>query len=141
MRRFLLILTLLAISPFMLHAQSIDKLTKRAKRGNAEAQFNLGYSYFYGDGVAQDYADAAEWFRMAAKKGYAAAQYNLAMCYDKGYGVEQNDAEAQYNLGVCYFYGKGVQQSYNETVKWLRKAAKQNHAEAQYLLRNLGASW
>ena len=45
---------------------------------------------------------------------------------------------AQYNLGVCYFSGDGVAKDYEESVKWYRKAADQDYAQAQY---NLGGSY
>ena len=38
---------------------------------------------------------------------------------------------AQYNLGVCYYKGDGVVKDYAEAVKLFRKAAEQNHAQAQ----------
>ncbi len=37
-------------------------------------------------------------------------------------------------LGDCYADGKGVAQNEAEAVRWYRKAAEQNHAEAQYWL-------
>lgn len=41
---------------------------------------------------------------------------------------------AQFNLGDCYYSGKGVEQSYEEAVKWFRKAAEQGYADAQWML-------
>ena len=41
---------------------------------------------------------------------------------------------AQYNLGVSYEIGEGVSQDNIEAVKWLRLAAEQGHAEAQFSL-------
>jgi TPR repeat protein len=80
----------------------------------AKAQYNLGVGYEKGEGVPQDPAEAAKWYRLAADQGYA---------------------RAQYNLGVCYAHGAGVPQDHAEAVKWYRKAAAQNHAMAQ---ANLG---
>ena len=74
-----------------------------AEQGNAQAQFNLGVMYDQGQGVRQDDAQAAQWFRKA---------------------VEQGVAEAQYNLGVMYANGKGVHQDYAQAVQWYRKAAE-----------------
>jgi len=36
---------------------------------NAEEQFNLGLMYFQGEGVPQDYTEAAKWYRLAAEQG------------------------------------------------------------------------
>ena len=69
--------------------------------------------YDKGQGVTQDYAEAARWFRNAADQGIA---------------------RAQYNLGARYTIGQGVAQDYAEAARWLRKAADQDLAEAQYLI-------
>ncbi|WP_277600823.1 tetratricopeptide repeat protein [Eikenella corrodens] len=52
-----------------------------AEQGNADAQYNLGVMYDNGQGVRQDYAEAARWYRKAAEQGYAKAQYNLGSMY------------------------------------------------------------
>ena len=38
------------------------------------AQSNLGSMHYYGDGVPQDYAEAARWLTKAAEQGYVLAQ-------------------------------------------------------------------
>ena len=38
-----------------------------AEQGHAKAQFNLGVMYKKGMGVAQDYSQAAKWYRRAAE--------------------------------------------------------------------------
>ncbi|MDE7136203.1 MAG: sel1 repeat family protein, partial [Muribaculaceae bacterium] len=43
---------------------------KAAEHGHAEAQYNLGVMYIYGDGVAQNDTEAARWLRKAAAQGY-----------------------------------------------------------------------
>ena len=52
-----------------------------AEQGNAEAESNLGDMYLTGSGVAQDYAEAAQWYRRAAEQGYAPAQFDLGRMY------------------------------------------------------------
>jgi TPR repeat protein len=115
----------------------ILELRKAAEQGNARAQFNLGLMYATGQGVPQDYVEAARWFRKAAGQGNASAQYNLGVMY-YGRGVPQNYAEAarwyrkaadqgnasaQYNLGVMYYYGRGVPLDYVQAHMWLNLAA------------------
>ena len=41
---------------------------------------------------------------------------------------------AQDSLGYCYYYGQGVGKSFEEAVKWYRKAAEQGNMHAQYSL-------
>jgi TPR repeat protein len=125
----------------------------KAERGDAEAQFNLGFCYDDGRGVKKDYAEAVKWYRKAAEQNYAPAEFNLGYCYANGQGVrkdkeeavkwfrraaEQNYAPAQSNLGYCYDNGRGVEKDAEEAVKWYLKAAEQGHAEAQL---NLGCCY
>ena len=37
-----------------------------AERGDAQARYGLGLMHYHGQGVAQDYAKAREWFEKAA---------------------------------------------------------------------------
>ena len=65
-----------------------------AEQGNAVAQQELGVMYRKGEGVRQDYAQAAKWFRKAAEQGVAEAQNNLGGLYATGLGVKQDNVEA-----------------------------------------------
>jgi soluble lytic murein transglycosylase-like protein len=53
-----------------------------ARRGHALAQYQLGWIYANGRGVARDDVQAAAWFRLAAAKGDAPAQRMLARLDD-----------------------------------------------------------
>ncbi len=48
------------------------------------AQFNLGLAYDRGDGVRQDQAKAAFWYRKAAEQGDTDSQFLLGMLYVAG---------------------------------------------------------
>ncbi len=48
--------------------------------------------------------------------------------------AEKGNVDAQYLLGLMYLDGKGVPQNQSSAVSWLRAAANQNLAEAQYRL-------
>ena len=50
--------------------------------------------------------------------------------------AEQGNAEAQYNLAMMLFNGELVHFGIEEAVDWLRKAAEQGHAGAQYMMGN-----
>ena len=114
-----------------------EALLQKAQDGDAKAQHNLGVMYDIGEGVTQDYAEAAKWYRKAAEQGNAKAQDTLGAMYDNGIGVTQDYAEAakwyrkaaeqglasaQYNLGVMYDYGYGVTKDIVEAEKWFSKA-------------------
>ena len=126
-----------------------------AEQGLAVAQFILGNMYYDGDGVTQDYAEAARWWRDAAEQGLANAQINLGYMYENGEGViqdyteaakwyraaaEQAHAVAQYNLGVIYAKGEGVIQDYLLAHMWFNISAANGNvsaAEARNLVSQL----
>jgi hypothetical protein len=68
----------------------------------ADIQFNRGVMYYIGQGVAQDFVEAAKWFRLAADQGDAAAQGMLGGRYAKGQGVAPDwvAAYALFNLSA-----------------------------------------
>lgn len=99
---------------------SESALCKEAKRGNAEAQYNLGLAYSKGDGVPQNYSEAAKWYRLAAEQGHAAAQCNL---------------------GLYYLYGWGVYKDRQEAVRWLRQARSLPEAQLVLLMMENGAQF
>ena len=53
--------------------------------------------------MAQDYAEAVKWYRLAAAQGNAIAQANLGLMYTNGQGVVQDYARAHmwFNLGAA----------------------------------------
>ncbi len=126
--------------------------TTLAEHGNAEAQAQIGYMTYQGEGVPVDKAKAVQWYRKAAVQGNRDAQYNLAVAYAFGDSVARNDAEAllwyrraaeqgsaiaQYSLGMSYALGEGAAQSDEEAIKWYSAAAEQGYADAQYKLGNI----
>jgi len=128
---------------------SLDYLYANAIKGDAVAQNKLGSKYRNGNGVNQDYAEAARWFRKAAEQGNAKAELNLGVFFDNGFGVDQNPAEAlkwfrkasdhgeaaaDFYIGVMYFYGRGVSKNVVEATMWYRRSADQGFTRAQYVL-------
>src|SRR6185437_12930145 len=87
---------------------------ERAKNGDAEAQLSVAILYAKGDGIAQDYAAAAKWFRAAADRGGGVPlDYNqAAFWYRKA--AEQGHPLAQYNLAVAFTKGQGTRQNFFE---------------------------
>lgn len=51
-----------------------------AQQGNSVAQFRLGKMYYYGNGVPQDYKEAAKWYLLSAKDGDAVRKQFWALC-------------------------------------------------------------
>jgi len=83
---------------------------------DAEVQFRLGLKFASGTGAAQDYAQAADWYRKAAEQNHSLAQFNLGTMYANGQGVARDDAQS---------------------VVWFGRAAQLGDAGGQY---NMGRS-
>ena len=79
----------------------------------ASAEFDLGWMYYHGLGVPQDYAEAMWRYLMAA---------------------EQDHIGAQFQLGWMHHHGEGVVHDYAKAMRWYRKAAKQGNSPAQFIL-------
>ncbi len=73
---------------------SIRYYSRAASQGHAAAQAALGTLYEKGQGVAQDYAEAARYYQLAADQGHADSQAALGAMYEKGLGVDQDYAQA-----------------------------------------------
>ena len=58
-------------------AQAERERRAKAEQGDANAQYNLGFMYYYGQGVNKDKAEAAKWYRKAAAQGDADAKRML----------------------------------------------------------------
>src|SRR5512141_1786203 len=123
----------------------------QAEKGDADAQFILGYLYDEGKGVPQDYAEAAKWYGRAAKQGNKAARHNLGLINDQGQvskdraemgkwhrrAVEPGKAAARSNsnLGLMDNHVRGVPKDNREMEKWHRGATEPGKAAAR---SNLG---
>lgn len=81
-----------------------------AIKGNPAIQYTLGQMYDKGEGVAQNFHQAAKWYLAAAINGHVEAQYSIAMMLDAGEGIEKNSVEA---------------------AKWYLCAANNGHTEAE----------
>ena len=95
---------------------SIEHIREAAERGVADAQRDLGLSYYYGWDVARDDAEAVKWLLLAA---------------------EQGQVDALYQLGLCYFLGAGVPRNEDEAIRSYWMAMQGGHAGAAFVLHKL----
>jgi hypothetical protein len=119
-------------------------LRAAAESGLVRAAFQLGTMYRDGHGVARDYKVAESWFRNAAASGHTGAWRALAALASAQASGEftgvraeafRGDPQAQFQLARWYQAGREpVGTDPAEAVKWLRKAAEQDNAEAAYEL-------
>ncbi len=101
-----------------------DKLKntiKLAELGVAQAQYELGLSYFSntdfnsGGDFMQDYSQAVKWYLKSAEQGHIEAQVKLGICYANGLGVDKDENKAYY---------------------WWQKAAEQGHEFAIFFMKS-----
>ena len=57
-----------------------------AKKGIAEAQYNLGLMFSRGKEVPRDDKKAVKWYQLAAEQGLAQSQTNPGLMFGKGQG-------------------------------------------------------
>lgn len=129
-------------------------LENAARLGDMIAQHNLAYQYEAGDGIAQSYQRAAEWYEKAAKQGFLYSQQSLGHLYETGRGVhlskekalswyrkaaDQGSSDAEFAIGEAYRLGEGTTQSYGVALVWYRKAANQGHESAKNYVSELEA--
>lgn len=166
MKRMLLVaLTALAMcgpavaadKPDAARVPGVSELKTAADKGNPVAQNNLAAMFATGEGVAQDYKQAAKWYEMAAEQGYAIAQHNLGGLFEHGLGVpqdpataavwyalaaDQGDGWAQVSLASLHAAGKLVQNDISTAYRWSVIASnskeKDIKAAATQLVQQLG---
>jgi uncharacterized protein len=95
------------------YAAALKRLAPLAEKGDARAQFDIGFMHAYGWGFQRNPAEAIAWYRKAA---------------DQGLGV------AQHFLGLAYVNGEGVRPNEEEAARWFSRAAAQGFASSQYML-------
>lgn len=125
--------------PRVLPGDPLADLRRAARDGDLAAQFELGARHADGDGVAQDWAEAARWFRRAAEGGMGPAQHNLAVLYERGRGLDPDPREAarwyeraaaqgyapsQFNLAIAHARGIDGAPDMEQAVAWLERAAE-----------------
>ena len=128
-----------------------ETVEAQADRGVADAQFSLGLRFANGKGPAQDYVQAAQWYRKAAEQGHALAQLNLGIMYAEGQGMlsdqaqsmwwldraaHSGDAGAQHRLGITHHrasldrFPANASESRIEAYKWLQLSDDQGYRDS-----------
>jgi V8-like Glu-specific endopeptidase len=95
------------------YASALQRLSPLAEKGDARAQFDIGFMHAYGWGFQRNPAEALTWYRKAADQGLQIAQHFLGLAYTNGEGVRRDDAEA---------------------AGWFARAAAQGFAQSQFML-------
>lgn len=129
---------------------SISELQQKANDGDAQAQFELALCYANGTDVEKNTELAFDWHKKAAEQGHVNAEFALGLYYLLGkdqmqqtqeivnkWGLGHNPGEnvdPAFELAVIQFFAVKVGADDDLAFAWLKKAAEQNHAEANYWL-------
>lgn len=134
-----------------INSSALEQLRATASSGDVAAQFKLGERYASGEGVAQDNAEVAKWYRMAAERGCDVAQFCLGLMYRDGEGVAQDAIEAEY----WFYKARGESEEelareemldqihlYNdeeaiEWRRWLQSSAEEAQEKSRMLQQNV----
>lgn len=84
------------------YVRAVPIFARLAKIGHPEAQRLLGYVYYAGQGVPQDYARSLYWFEKAANQGCFGAYAAVSSLYrdGKGTGVDLGKAYMWLNIAI-----------------------------------------
>jgi len=128
---------------------ALDWLTRADAAGRASAQALLGWIYYQGIEVPQDYRKAYKFYAAAAISGDRFAQNNLGECYELGRGARADATRAffwyrkaaeaglpagEFNLGRAYLTGLGTSTNKDMAKLWLVVSAQRGISEARQLL-------
>ena len=140
MKKLLILLLAIFLSAGSLSAQSedikvflqqqnqkgVEELIKKADKGDAKAQYQLGLIYYGNDvvpdGIPQDYAKALKYFLAVAQNNTSV--HNTLVQTGLGF--------AELTLGRMYLEGQGTPQDYVQALKWFRLAANKRDGLAMF---------
>jgi len=143
--------------------KDITQYINLAKKGDANAQNELGKCYYNGEGVAQDYKKAARWYKKASRNGNIEAMINIGDLYGDLYGdyntakykprtaykyykkaIDLGSSKAMIKMGDLhsYYYYENyslhsLQDAYNsKAVEWYKLAIEQGNPDGLCALAN-----
>ena len=80
-------------------AEAYCVLKPYAEAGDPAAQYNIGWMYLNGYGLAMNDSRALEWWKRASDQGYTDASFSIAMLYSLGQGQVEKDM----NKAIDYY--------------------------------------
>lgn len=98
-------------------AEAYCILRSYAEDGDAEAQYNIGWMYLNGYGLAINDSLALEWWQRASDQGYVDATFSMAMLYSLGDGEVKKDMDRAIDLYLL--------------------AAEEDHEDARLIIKSM----
>jgi TPR repeat protein len=134
-------------------AQSLEMARESSGRGSRYGQYTLGWLHHYGaGGLAEDYAQAVAFYRLAAEQGLDGAQFLLGDMYYNGIARDYAEAlrwyqlaaaqgypAALFNVAVFHEKGLGVPVDEAAAIHWYKRAQAAGDPGAAAKVRLLGA--
>jgi len=127
-------------------SESLKAIYMRAKKGEVEAQRQLGRSYFEGENVSKSLKKARKWLSAAADHGDLEAYVLLGNLYLSRHALEyvesekafiaystaahKGSKEAQYHLGKMHGVERYGYYDVDEMMYWLQRSADQDYSLA-----------
>lgn len=114
---------------------TFEQAWQAAQNGEPNGYFLLGFFYYQGEGVTQNFTEAIKWFKKAANNGLCNSYGFLGACYitQKNYveainwfkkAIDNGDC-CYADLGACYLQlGK-----FTEAIPWLKKGIDDKRPE------------
>lgn len=99
------------------YAEAYCIMRPMAEKGDAEAQYNLGWMYHNGYGLAVNDSLALEWWRRASGQGHIDASFSIATIYHHGAG--------------------GVSKDSDKAIDYFLTSARSGHEDAILILRSM----
>ncbi len=118
----------------------LKALQQRAAQGEATAQAELGFLYFYGHGVPQDPASAFEWTQKAVDQGNTRAMLVLAEMYLAGKGVPKDLQRAFALASKAASLGSAEAEGFNALQYTLGHGVAQDIKRGKAMLADAGES-
>lgn len=111
--------------------------------------YELGYHYFFGQGVSENVNLGIEYIQKAANHNYVSAYDFLGKIYFEGRKVakdynkafqylKKGSAYSSHILARCYDFGLGTQKNEGIAIKYYKKAAEVNNKDAVKELKRRG---
>lgn len=98
----------------------IKLIREAAEHGDAESQYIIGWRYFIGKDVPQDYHAAEFWLRKAS--------------------IQRHHTALRY-MGLIYEEGKGKPKDSDEALKWYHSSSELGNGDSQIRLNNKLQGW
>ena len=102
-------------------AEAYCVLKPYAESGDAEAQYNIGWMYLNGYGLAMNDSLALEWWQRASDQGYTDATFSIAMLYSLGEGKVRKDMEQAID-----YYLMAVEDGHEDAIMIVRSMLARN---------------